>query len=73
MSIYVQSLSVQYSYGDMAFNDFIHSVLATGDQLFAAHMVIMSSRPSIKLNSRHATSVYVTISFACYEYDILTF
>ena len=47
------------SYGDIAFNDFIHTVLAVGDRLFAAHMVIMTSRASIKLGTMHATSMSV--------------
>ena len=48
---------VAHSYGDIAFNDFIHTVLAVGQQLFGANMVILTSRPSVKLGTMHATSM----------------
>ena len=47
-------------YGDLVFGEFIYNFLHCGEQYFGAHMVIMSCRPSVRLDTPYAHSMYVT-------------
>ncbi|KAK7680731.1 hypothetical protein QCA50_016039 [Cerrena zonata] len=51
----------QAIYGDMVFAEFIYTILQSAQKWFGAHMVIMSSRPSEKLSSKHSTSIRETV------------
>ncbi|KAK7680047.1 hypothetical protein QCA50_016993 [Cerrena zonata] len=47
-------------YGDLVYTEFINNVLFSAQKWFGAHMIIISSRPSIVLETEHANSIKET-------------
>ncbi|KAK7692301.1 hypothetical protein QCA50_003926 [Cerrena zonata] len=47
-------------YGDLVYTEFINNILVSAQRWFGSHMIIISSRPSIALDTQHANSIKET-------------